>query len=359
MKTNKHKDLLLNCQNIVIFRTDKLGDMILTLPMFKLLRYLNPNANLHLFHSDYTEPILKFIDKKYNLIYHNINSKDTDQKTISEILKEIKPEIIFNPRPKLNEAIAGFFSSAKLRVGTGYRYYSFLYNHKVYEHRKIGLKNEAEYNLSLIESLLNKEDKDLIDKNNIYSLINFEISKELKLQLKTKLKALGVNFTKRPIILHPSTGGSAKEWHPTYFGKLAKRLSREFNNNILITGIEEDSLNCKKVEIESVYSKNLCGKLTLEEMIILISISKLVVANSTGILHIAAACGIPIVGLYPNSTNIGPKRWSPFTENKIILCPPFIDDEIAKDDMNMIKIEDVMAACRILMKQTIKINKYE
>lgn len=356
MKTNKHKDLLLNCQNIVVFRTDKLGDMILTLPMFKLLRHLNPNANLHLIHSNYTKPILSFIDKSYNIIFHNINSEDNNKKTISELLKEIKPDIIFNPRPKFNETIAGYFSDAKLRVGTGYRYYSFLYNHKVYEHRKVGLKNEAEYNLSLIESFLTTDEIDKLDKSTLYSLIKFEIKKEQKTQLKTKLKELGVNFSKMPIILHPSTGGSAREWRPTYFGKLAKRLSREFNNNILITGIEEDSLNCKKVEIESVYSKNLCGKLTLEEMIILISISKLVIANSTGILHLAATCGVPIVGLYPNSANIGPKRWSPFTDKKIILSPPFIDDEIAKDDMNMIKVEDVLAACRIFLKKTIKNN---
>lgn len=354
MKTNKHKDLLLNCQNIVVIRTDKIGDMILTLPMFKLLNYLNPNAKLHLIHSNYTKPIVKFIDKSYNINLHNINSADKNAKSLSEILKEIKPDIIFNPRPKFKEAILGFFSNAKLRVGTGYRYYSLLYNHKVYEHRKIGLKNETEYNLSLIESFLSSDEIDKLDKSVLYSLIKFEITKEQKTELKTKLKALGVNFSKMPIILHPSTGGSAKEWHPTNFGKLAKRLSREYNNNILITGVEEDSLNCKKVEIESVYSKNLCGKLTLEEMIILISISKLVVANSTGILHLAAACGVPIVGLYPNSANIGPKRWSPFTDKKIILSPPFIDDEIAKDDMNMIKVEDVMAACRIFLNGIIK-----
>ncbi len=36
------------------------------------------------------------------------------------------------------------------RVGSGYRYYSVLFNRRVYEHRKDARRHELEYNLQLL-----------------------------------------------------------------------------------------------------------------------------------------------------------------------------------------------------------------
>ncbi len=356
MNNNKHKDILLNSQNIVIIRTDKLGDMILTLPMVRVLKSINPKCKIHIIAKKYTEPILRYTFKnnETDFDYHFVDEINT----LKSILNNIKPEVIFYPRPRLNETIAGFFSGAKLRVGTGYRYYSSLYNHKVYEHRKVGEKNEAEYNISLIEDVFGEEistsllEKSLLEKSLLEkSLLEIKIPTDELKEFKIKIKSMGINLKKPPIIIHPATGGSAKEWHPKNFGKLAKKLSKEYANDIIITGTEEEILQCKQVEVECVYSKNLCGKLDLSEMIKLISLSSILIANSTGVLHIAAAAGIPVVGLYPNSPNIGPKRWSPFTDNKIILSPPIIDDEIVRDDLTLIKVEDVFQACKVLLNK--------
>ena len=349
MNNNKHKDILLNSQNIVIIRTDKLGDMILTLPMVKAIKGINPSCKVHIIAKKYTEPILRYSSKNinYEFEYHFVD----DVNTLKIILNTINPEVIFYPRPRLDESLSGFFSSAKLRIGTGYRYYSFLYNHKVYEHRKIGAKNEAEYNISLIENVYGEKIPNNLEDS---GLLNIKIPNDELKEFKTKIKSMGINLKKPPILIHPATGGSAKEWHPKNFGKLAKKLTKEFGNDIIITGTEEETLQCKQVEVECVYSKNLCGKLDLSEMIKLISLSSILVANSTGVLHIAAAAGIPVVGLYPNSPNIGPKRWSPFVENpdkKIILSPPIIDDEILRDDLSLIKVEDVLEACKVLIQK--------
>lgn len=349
MVNNKHKDILLKSQNIVIIRTDKLGDMILTLSMVRAIKSINPNCKVHIIAKKYTEPILRYsstnIDCGFD--YHFVDEVNT----IKNILRKINPDVIFYPRPRLDETIAGFWSSAKLRVGTGYRYYSVLYNHKVYEHRKVGAKNEAEYNIALIEDVFGDKISSGLEGNN---LLDIKIPIDELKEFKTKIKSMGINLQKPPILIHPATGGSAKEWHPKNFGKLAKKLSKEFGNDIIITGTEEETLQCKQVEVECVYSKNLCGKLDLSEMIKLISLSSILVANSTGVLHIAAAAGVPVVGLYPNSPNIGPKRWSPFVNNpekKIILSPPIIDDEILRDDLSLIKVDDVLEACKVLIQK--------
>ena len=45
------------------------------------------------------------------------------------------------------------------------------------------------------------------------------------------------------------------------------------------------------------------------------------VANSTGPIHIAAAVGTPVVGLYPQLTALSTRRWGPYTERKTVFSP--------------------------------------
>lgn len=350
MSKKEHKEILQSSKNIAIIRTDKLGDMILTLPMVKVLKSINPNAKIHIIASKYTESILKHSNEVVDGLplfeYHLTNG---EKGSLTQLLNKLEIDTIFYPRPKFDEALEGYKSNAKLRIGTAYRLYSLLFNHRVKEHRKVGKKNEAEYNIGLIESVFDQSE---INKFNYKSeLLKVQFSTDEIKEFKKKIRDLGINLQKPPIIIHPATGGSAKEWHPRNFGKLAKCISKELSNDIVITGTAEETLQCKQVEVECVYSKNICGKLNLVEMMMLISISGLVVANSTGIIHIAAACDVPVVGLYPNSANIGPTRWGPFTVNKIILTPPILDDDVIRDDLSLIKVSDVFEACKLMLQK--------
>jgi ADP-heptose:LPS heptosyltransferase len=64
----------------------------------------------------------------------------------------------------------------------------------------------------------------------------------------------------------------------------------------------------------------------VKELAALISMSSLFVANSTGPVHVAAALGIPVVGLYPWQTAMSAKRWGPYSERKVVLSPKAPED---------------------------------
>ena len=55
--------------------------------------------------------------------------------------------------PRFRIALLLWLAGIPVRVGTGYRWYSFLFNRKIFEHRKTVEKHEAEYNLSLLKGL--------------------------------------------------------------------------------------------------------------------------------------------------------------------------------------------------------------
>ena len=79
-------------------------------------------------------------------------------------------------------------------------------------------------------------------------------------------------------------------------------------------------------------------------MIALISKVKLLIANSTGILHIAAALDIPVVGLYPNTPHLSQKRWGPYSEKAVVLNPPKSRDKNICDNMSLITVDEVADA---------------
>jgi ADP-heptose:LPS heptosyltransferase len=71
---------------------------------------------------------------------------------------------------------------------------------------------------------------------------------------------------------------------------------------------------------------DLTGKLTLSELIVLISKVKALLACSTGPLHIAGVCETHAVGLYSPRRPIHPGRWQPIGNHVDVLvhdedCP--------------------------------------
>jgi len=85
--------------------------------------------------------------------------------------------------------------------------------------------------------------------------------------------------------------GPAKRW--PYFRELAAKL----NTPVVILGTLSD-----KKEAEPISGKNLVGQTTLDEAIDLIAGAAAVVTNDSGLMHVAAATGTPLVALFGSSS---------------------------------------------------------
>ncbi|MBI5326169.1 MAG: glycosyltransferase family 9 protein [Ignavibacteriae bacterium] len=315
-------------QKICVIRTDRIGDMILTLPMCKALKENCPGSQINLIAKRYVEPLVEndlFTDKVLYI--------DDYEGGIKDILGNNKFDAAFFPRPRFNECLSAFINKIPLRVGTAYRYYSMLFNHKVYDHRKTAEFHEAEYNTRLVESVFGINIKTELVKPYI-NPDSYKYANDIMIRN-------GV-CNKNYIIIHPGSGGSAYNWKPENFGKAGKKLHEITGLNIIITGIQKEYGICEIVKQQIKNSVNLCGQFDLRQMISLISDAKLLIANSTGVLHIASALGIPVLGLYPNSAHLSAKRWGPYSMNSKVVSPPKSDNKQSNDNMELIPIEDVV-----------------
>ena len=99
--------------------------------------------------------------------------------------------------------------------------------------------------------------------------------------------------------------GPAKRW--PYFGELAARLGAQ----AISLGSPGDRLNAADIP-----GTNLVGRTTLDEAIDLIAGARAVVTNDSGLMHVAAATGTPLVALFGSSS---PEHTPPLSQKARVL----------------------------------------
>jgi lipopolysaccharide heptosyltransferase I len=128
-------------------------------------------------------------------------------------------------------------------------------------------------------------------------------------EVRARLGALGLPADDRLVVLLPATRGPAKQWSPTAYRELALRLiARGSTSVLLLGGPGEESL------LERI-ARGLTGApifaLTPRPILDLMAFlgqAHLVIGNDTGPLHLAAALGVPSLGLFgpTNAARNGP-----------------------------------------------------
>lgn len=110
--------------------------------------------------------------------------------------------------------------------------------------------------------------------------------------------------------------GPAKRWPPEHFAALAKILARA-GWQCWVVGSDKDQLIASEVvRLSQSTTLNLCGKTTLDQAVDVLASADVVVANDSGLMHIAAALGKPLIALYGSSS---PAFTPPLAPNAIII----------------------------------------
>jgi heptosyltransferase-2 len=117
------------------------------------------------------------------------------------------------------------------------------------------------------------------------------------------LDALGLTGTTRPVAMCPGAEyGPAKRWPPSYFAELARDLTREGDTVWLIGSSKDAPIGDDIVRLSGGSCRNLCGKTTLDQAIDLLASARVAITNDSGLMHVAAALGTPLVAIYGSST---------------------------------------------------------
>ena len=128
------------------------------------------------------------------------------------------------------------------------------------------------------------------------------------------LQALGLPADRPVVGMMPGAEyGPAKCWPLEYFAELARRLDG-IGYAVWILGSEKDRPAGDRIAAASE-AENLCGRTSLEDAIDLLSACEHAVSNDSGLMHIAAAVGTHVHGIFGSSS---PKFTPPLTKNREI-----------------------------------------
>ena len=319
---------------VLISRTDKIGDVILTLPLLNETKRLLPGSRITFLISRRLENLIEGYRDADEIIY----IEDFEGGKLRDYIKKSKFDIAVSVYPRFELARMFFGAAIPVRAGTGYRWYSFLFNRRIKEHRKHSVKHESDYNLNLLKFLT----PDISYEKKFY----FNYSQEEYTTVKNILSEKGFDLESEYIIIHPGSKGSAFDLPLEKMVGLVGRISKEFPEyKIVVTGSGQEKGLADEFAKSGAGIFNAAGLLGLRQMLVLIDKSKLFIANSTGPIHIAGALNKNIIGFYPNSAPMNPERWKPLSSNAVIITPD------KGDDMNTIDTDFAMKKAAEILKK--------
>lgn len=287
-------------RRIMITRTDNIGDVVLTLPLAGYLKQLYPQAEIVFLCRRYAAAVVaqcRHVDRVIAL-------EDLGDDIAGGMARSGVDTILF-AYPRRQLAFAARRAGIARRIGAIRKVYHWFSCNRLADVRTkaVPLLHEAQLSFRLLQPL----GSDFVPpREQIWQL--YGLSAPRHPAADAVLAAPGFK-----LILHPKSNGNGREWPLEHYTTLARMLGPDAGVRVLVTGsaAEGELLAQQAPELLALpHVENLCGRLDLEGFTALIGGCDGLVASGTGPLHLAAALGRPVVGLFPPLKPIDPTRWA-------------------------------------------------
>jgi ADP-heptose:LPS heptosyltransferase len=133
--------------------------------------------------------------------------------------------------------------------------------------------------------------------------------------------ALGALFARPVVCIHPGAGNVMKQWPEADFIALVALLLDRHPVNVLLIGGPDEAATVAALEREIAAPERLgsvAGRLALGELPGLLARCALFIGNDSGPKHIAAALGVPTVGIH--SGTVDPAEWGPLGPDAVAIA---------------------------------------
>lgn len=300
-------------KRILVIKTVALGDLILLLPTLKALKETFPEACLTLL----TTPRVREVVEGQNFIDEIIYFDPTNIGSLKNIFQQLREGnftlVVEAEHYYRFTTIISYLIGAPWRVGFA-----------LPRQGRKGLFNiRVPYRI------------DLHEVENFYQLavaVGAKRKREIKLEpvvvsradqekVRDFLRKEGIQRYEKLIILHPSTSprATSRRWESEKWAELAEILHTK-GFRLIISGSSAEDEAVKEVEAKLNFNPVVsAGKLNLKQFAVLLKRAVLFVGVDTGALHLAAAEGTPVLGLYGPNT---PRKWGPYgVKSKTIYHP--------------------------------------
>ncbi len=310
---------------ILVARPDRIGDVVLSTPVISALRKQYPNAHITFLVRDFVAPLIRNIPDVDAVFIYDPNGRHSGLSGFFRLMEELKAQdfsiaIVLHSTFRIAAALFGV--GVPNRIGPLSKLHSYLfYNRGSRQRRSLVEMHEADYNLQLLRKLGIR-----IESHKQPTKV--AVSEERAAWAKRWLAEQGWDraardekgLGKKLVAVHPGMGGSALNWPENHYVELVRGIVKE-GHEVLLTGgpgeaplLERMRIQAAKTETNVlVYGSEKAGG--VDHLAALFGEVDLVVAPSTGPLHIAVAMNKPVVTFYPPIRVQSAIRWGPYVED--------------------------------------------
>ncbi|MFZ2388802.1 MAG: lipopolysaccharide heptosyltransferase II [Polaromonas sp.] len=136
-------------------------------------------------------------------------------------------------------------------------------------------------------------------------------------EIETTLRDLGLRRGAYVVFAPGAEYGPAKRWPARHFAELAAKLDLP----VVLLGSGKEAALCEEIAVpvnaaQAGKCLNLAGKTSLPQALSLIAASRSTVSNDSGLMHVAAALGVPQVAIFGSSS---PLHTPPLSDKAAVL----------------------------------------
>ena len=292
-------------KKMAVFRALQLGDMLCCIPAIRALRSAYPSAKITLLGLPWAAAFVERFDKYFDNFIHFpgypcLHEQDFNESQFNAFLKIVQNEkfdlvlqmqgngTIVNPLMFEFGAkyVAGFYNDESFVESPYFMPYPDygpeLRRHiLLMDHMQIPLQGEH------LEYPLTQKDQQDFD--------------DLLLPV----------YPKSYICIHPGSRGRWRQWPPKYFALIADYCIEQGFTAVITGTVEERDITSEVIKCMHHHAIDLTGQTNRGAMGVLIKNAFMLVANCTGVSHIADAFDTPSVII---SMDGEPNRWAPLDE---------------------------------------------
>jgi heptosyltransferase-2 len=304
---------------ILVMRYRFIGDTVLTVPFLRNLRKAFPKARIDLMVAPYSSDVLignPYVDEfiVYDPPTIHADSRGEHRTLGSKwrfiaALRRKRYDKVYVLKRSFSSAAIAFLSGAPERIGFDTEGRGVLLTRRIpYRHDQHEVRNFLD--------VLRADDVPVTD-DHLEAWLTKDEERFADDFLGERARPEGKGI----VAIHPFTANQTRAWHEDRFIALANSLQEQEGVGIVLLGGKRDLELARRIEEGIVPAPVMAvGNTTLRQSMALLSKCRLLVCNDSGVMHLGAALGVPLIALFgPQS----PVKFGPWGKHSVVIYKEF------------------------------------
>ena len=282
-----------NLNRILIVRTDRVGDVVLTTPVIEALRKAYPKAKISMMVAPLTKDIVEGCPLLDEVIVYDKKGANAGFLNFWRFIFKLRKknfDLAINYHLKSRMNLMLFHAGIPRRVGFQNNKLGFLLTEQYPDPRTNGECHEAEYCLGLLKYL----GIEGVERN-----LYVHVKAESEAWAQEFFQQQGIAPRDTLIAIHPGASCISKRWPFERFSEVADRIAQKYHAKIVLIGSRD-----QKHIVQEVFQSmkqppiDLAGKTTLSQLISVLKRCTLLISNDSGPVHLAVGVKTPVISIF-------------------------------------------------------------